>query len=450
MDFWVTVVDDEALCLTNARNLLGDEGIKVSCLKSGQDLLKFVQKNTPDLVLLDVMMPGLDGFETLKRLRGFEDQNGRTHIPVIFLTGENDAKAEQRGLALGASDFIRKPFNKEILLRRIDNTIKNKKTIELLTEEAKKDKLTGFWNKTRGTERIGQLCRQKSGTLLIMDLDNFKLVNDLFGHDMGDKVLQAFADIIRRNTREYDTISRIGGDEFLAFIEDLTDESYVASETIQLNADFAKQARCLLGEEHGLPLGISVGAVMVPKHGREYEELFSMVDSALHSVKQNGKHGYSIYDRTDMANDAERTDLEQEIERLSTIVEERNEGGGGLLLGREDFSTVYRFTMRFYKRYGGASVRILFSLKAKEENGKGLAETGVAFGRFLQKELRRSDLIMQHRTNQFFVVLNERTKFEADVVIQRILTGWEASGLGKGVLVELSFRSTDYPAGRKE
>ena len=275
MDFWVTVVDDEALCLTNARNLLGDEGIKVSCLKSGQDLLKFVQKNTPDLVLLDVMMPGLDGFETLKRLRGFEDQNGRTHIPVIFLTGENDAKAEQRGLALGASDFIRKPFNKEILLRRIDNTIKNKKTIELLTEEAKKDKLTGFWNKTRGTERIGQLCRQKSGTLLIMDLDNFKLVNDLFGHDMGDKVLQAFADIIRRNTREYDTISRIGGDEFLAFIEDLTDESYVASETIQLNADFAKQARCLLGEEHGLPLGISVGAVMVPKHGREYEELFS-------------------------------------------------------------------------------------------------------------------------------------------------------------------------------
>ena len=151
-----------------------------------------------------------------------------------------------------------------------------------------------------------------------------------------------------------------------------------------------------------------------------------------------------------MANDAERTDLEQEIERLSTIVEERNEGGGGLLLGREDFSTVYRFTMRFYKRYGGASVRILFSLKAKEENRKGLAETGVAFGGFLQKELRRSDLIMQHRTNQFFVVLNERTKVEADVVIQRILTGWEASGLGKGVLVELSFRSTDYPAGRKE
>ncbi|MCR4807130.1 MAG: GGDEF domain-containing protein [Lachnospiraceae bacterium] len=162
--------------------------------------------------------------------------------------------------------------------RRIDNTITNSKTIESLTEEAMVDKLTGFLNKARGTDRISKLCTRKTGSLMIMDLDSFKLVNDLFGHEMGDRVLKAFADIVRKNTRETDTISRIGGDEFMAFYEDLTDESAVASLTLRLNAQLSEEAARLMGEDHGIPLGISIGVVMVPKHGREYESLFSLAD----------------------------------------------------------------------------------------------------------------------------------------------------------------------------
>lgn len=200
---WI-VVDDEELSLKNTKNMLGEENMRVSCMRSGRDLLKFIEKNdkTPDLILLDIMMPEMNGFDTFNALRELEDNEGKPHIPVIFLTGENDSATEQQGLEIGASDFIRKTFNKEIIVKRIENIINNSKTIENLTEEAMVDMLTGFLNKARGTERISKLCTRKTGALMIMDLDNFKLVNDLFGHDMGDKILVAFSDIIRNNTKD--------------------------------------------------------------------------------------------------------------------------------------------------------------------------------------------------------------------------------------------------------
>ncbi len=361
MGYWIVVVDDDALSLTNAKSLLGDEDMKVSCLRSGRDLLKFTEKNSPDLILLDVMMPEMDGFETYGALRAKEDEAGKAHIPVIFLTGENDSEVERRGLKAGASDFIRKPFNKEVLLRRIKNTIENSKTIEILTEEAMVDKLTGFLNKASGTSRVIKMCNESGGALTIMDLDNFKLVNDLFGHDMGDKVLRGFADIVRRNTREGDILSRIGGDEFMAFFENLTDEASMKSLSERLNDQLTEEAARLMGEDNGIPLGISIGAVMIPEYGRDYESLFALADSVLYSVKQNGKHGYAIYDQSKEESESFGNDLEKEIDRITKIVEERNDKDGALLLGRESFAVEYRFIMRFYKRYGGSSAKVLFS-----------------------------------------------------------------------------------------
>ena len=150
MGYWVVVVDDDALALRYARNLLREQDLRVSCLRSGSDLLKFMETNSPDLVLLDILMPEMDGFECFHALRQMEEEKGRRATPVIFLTGDVDYKNERRGLKDGASDFIRKPFDKDILLSRIINTIENEKKIESLTKKASLDKLTGFLNKTSG------------------------------------------------------------------------------------------------------------------------------------------------------------------------------------------------------------------------------------------------------------------------------------------------------------
>ncbi len=443
--YWIVVVDDETICLTNARNMLGEEGMRVSCLRSGSDLLKFMERNTPDLILLDVMMPVMNGFETYHALREFEDRESRPHIPVIFLTGENDSATEQQGLSLGASDYIHKPFHKDILVKRIENIIKNSKTIESLTEEAKVDMLTGFLNKAYGTERISMLCGRMTGALMILDLDNFKLVNDLFGHDMGDKVLVAVSDIIRKSFAETVVISRIGGDEFMAFCENLRNEGALSAMTLRLNDHLQKEAVRLMGEEHGIPLGISVGAVLVPEHGRNYEKLFACADQALYQVKQNGKHGYHLYDQLTDGSDTTGMEPVQKLERILRIVEERNDSVGAILLGSDSFVLVYQFIMRYYKRYGGTAALVLFTLSFdREEDSKKNMEIRSAFSNVLKNTLRKSDLIMQSGLNDYCVMLTKYTKVETEFVINRIVRKWNKEEYSAGVALAHVYRHIEH------
>ena len=110
--------------------------MRVSVMKSGTALLKFMQDNRPDLILLDIAMPEMDGFETLRRLRGQEEMQSRQKTPVIFLTAVQDAETESRGFELGVSDFIRKPFVPEILLKRIENAVEQQAQINRFEADA--------------------------------------------------------------------------------------------------------------------------------------------------------------------------------------------------------------------------------------------------------------------------------------------------------------------------
>ena len=119
MEERVVVVDDDAIILKNANTVLSEAGFKVTCLKSGRLLLDYVVRNKIDMLLLDIKMPDLDGFETMKLLRKWEKENGMKEIPVIFFTANDDCESEMSGLSLGAMDFIRKPFVAEVLILRV-------------------------------------------------------------------------------------------------------------------------------------------------------------------------------------------------------------------------------------------------------------------------------------------------------------------------------------------
>ncbi|SEA31270.1 putative two-component system response regulator [Oribacterium sp. KHPX15] len=119
MEERVVIVDDDAIILKSAKTVLSEAGFKVTCLKSGRLLLDYVEKNTIDMLLLDIKMPDLDGFETLKLLRLWEKENSRKEIPVIFFTADDDCHSETIGLSMGAMDFIRKPFVAEVLTLRV-------------------------------------------------------------------------------------------------------------------------------------------------------------------------------------------------------------------------------------------------------------------------------------------------------------------------------------------
>ena len=429
MDYWIAVVDDEPISLTNARSILSGEGMKVSCLRSGGDLLKFVEKNEPDLILLDIMMPEMDGFETYHALRQYEYKTGSVYTPVIFLTGEKNSETERRGLKAGASDFIHKPFDRDILVKRIINAVKNNRMIESLTEEASFDKLTGFLNKASGTKKISDLCVNRIGALMIFDLDSFKLVNDIFGHDMGDRILVSFADILRSSTRNGDVMSRIGGDEFMGFFMDVTGEDAVSPLANRLNKELTDEACSLMGADHGIPLGVSIGVALAPKHSSDYQTLFRYADNSLYKVKQNNKHGFEIYDPGAVSGDPEE-DLKNEIERITRIAEERNDVSGAQLLGQDAFTSNYRYLIRLNSRYGGGVNRVLFSLII-EEQGERFMETVSEFSAILQKNLRKSDLLYQSKPGHFLAVLPRLSEEETGEVIKRVLDIWEKTDFGQ-------------------
>ena len=433
--YWITVVDDEALSLTNVRSLLRSRGMKVSCLHSGRNLLKFMRKNDPDLILLDLIMPGMDGFETIQALREYEKKTKRNETPVIILTGDCDIESEQRGLKAGASDFIRKPFNKDILVRRINNAIENNRKIETLTEEATLDKLTGLMNKANGTSKIEEFCKTETGALMIFDLDSFKAVNDLYGHDMGDKVLEVFAEIVRDNTREDDVATRIGGDEFMVFFKNIISEEAVEALTKRINEQLLEKASALMGPDFIIPMGISVGAVFVPKHGKEFTELFQYADSCLLNVKQHGKHGYEIYRPRALRGLALADDLDKELIRLTHIAEERDIARHAMLLGQDAFITNYRFIMRLIKCYKRKATKVLFSLKEKEEDGH-IYDVAAEFGEVLKNALRKSDIMMQNKVNQFFLLLPGLADEDASVVIERVLDAWCETQFSETTTVE--------------
>ena len=428
---WVIVVDDDISNLKVAGQILSKAGIRVTALKSGNSLLEYVRQNDfPDLILLDIKMPGMDGFETYEKFRRIEEKQGK-NTPIVFLTADENLSTESRGLEMGVADYIRKPFDPDILVRRVENILKTRTRMQQYEEEATIDKLTGFLNKYNATEKITRLCRAKKGTLMIIDLDSFKLVNDIYGHDMGDRVLSAFAFILTNNMNPRATFGRIGGDEFLVFMEDTDEERDVAKFSEAINADLVLEARKMMGEDMSIPLGASIGAVFVPAQGTEFHELFRLCDRALYAIKNNGKHGYSLYnpDETDESIPADIT-----LAVLTSILEERSIPQSAMWMGKEAFGNVYRYMIRYMDRYRGTAYKMLFTAKflPKDVSDSEKQKIMLSLRELLQESLRNSDIMMQIGDNHFFLMLPEISDYNVNRVTERVLHAWknnEYSGL---------------------
>ncbi len=438
---WVIVVDDDEMNLKMAGNILSRAHMRVTAIKSGEALIDYISKNNiPDLILLDVKMPGMDGFETFKTLR--KTRFGK-NIPIIFLTADESEATEAKGLLLGATDFIRKPFNADVLVSRVNGTIKTQKKMRDFEIEATIDKLTGFYNKNAADEKITKMCVEKSGALMIVDLDSFKLVNDIYGHEMGDRVLNSFSNVLRDNLDYPAVFGRFGGDEFLIFAENLQDEKDIAIYAEAVNSEIMSQAHELMGSGMSIPLGASFGVVFVDKHDADYNELFNLCDRALYTTKNTGKHGYTIYkDENDEYIIAE----DESLSMFSKILEERNIPRNAMWMGGEAFGNIYKYMIRYMERYRGTAYKMLFTAKfipkklSKSEKEKIL----LVLRKLLQESLRNSDIMMQIGENHFFLMLPEINDYNIERVIQRIMQAWENNEYGRLAKLEVETESISH------
>ncbi|MCR4779777.1 MAG: diguanylate cyclase [Ruminiclostridium sp.] len=425
MATWIIVVDDDTTNLQMAGHILSRNKMRVTALKSGQALLDYISTHdSPDLILLDIKMPGLDGFETLKHLRRLENEMMRDEVPVIFITANEDTSTESHGFEVGVSDYIRKPFNPDVLLHRINNIVLKQEKLLSLRNEASTDPLTGFLNKAGAGAEMPKLCMTHTGCLMMIDLDSFKLVNDIHGHEMGDEVLKSFSRIISGAVPEGSRCARIGGDEFTAFCERMLTENEVKEFTARLNDELVADAKRLMGEDMDIPLGTSIGAVFIPRHGNDYNALLKLADKALYNVKRNGKHSAGIY-RADIFADEETDSNELDINTISEILGERTIPNVALQLDKDAFSYVYRYIMRYIIRNRHTACKMLVTISPSDSisdaDYKDLCDE---VGTHLRESLRKTDILTRTRYNQYFIFLTDIPETAVDIVIKNVIGSW--------------------------
>lgn len=216
----ILVVDDESFYLEWIADILGDD-YEILPAKEGVTALEIAVSNAPQLVLLDLMMPGIDGFEVYRRLKA---DPWTCEIPVIFMTGRNDVASEIKGLKMGAVDYLTKPFNPDLVRARVNTHVNFKVMRDKLALLAATDGLTGLANRSHfdrmlAYEYARHLRSGKELSLVILDIDHFKAFNDLYGHVRGDECLREIARAITRTvSRATDIVARYGGEEFTVLL----------------------------------------------------------------------------------------------------------------------------------------------------------------------------------------------------------------------------------------
>ncbi|HHX40463.1 MAG TPA: diguanylate cyclase [Armatimonadetes bacterium] len=223
----VLIADDDPESIDLVGTILASEGHHLLSATHADEVLRQARLHQPDLILMDLEMPGMDGLSVAQALR----HDPRTqHIPVIFVTASTALENKLRALREGANDYITKPYYREELLARINVALRLKalqdalrERNQLLAELATHDELTRLYNRRHLVQRLSEeVPRAKRYRLplscLLLDLDHFKRVNDTYGHPAGDAVLRQIASILRSSVRSVDVVGRYGGEEFLIIL----------------------------------------------------------------------------------------------------------------------------------------------------------------------------------------------------------------------------------------
>jgi len=271
---------------------------------SGLDALEKAVSEKPDLILLDVIMPGMNGFEVLAQLQELE--NMKT-IPVIFISGLTAEEDEEKGLLLGAVDYIAKPFKKAIVMARIKTHLKIVEQMRLIERLSMIDSLTNIPNRRNFDKYMSnewkRALREKNPiSLLMVDVDNFKQFNDKHGHRQGDEVLRKVAaELTSVLKRPADLAARWGGEEFAVLLPntELEGAGFVA-EQIRMKTESTAVPN-ISGKGDGPPLSvtISVGvATTYPTNEKTIAELVEQADKALYDAKKAGRNRVCLFEDT--------------------------------------------------------------------------------------------------------------------------------------------------------
>ncbi len=328
----VLVVDDDPMVRVLVTETLQQIGFAVEEVENGREALDFLGHCQPDVVLMDVLMPEMDGFQTCQAFRSLPQGK---HVPVLMMTGLDDIASIDHAFEVGATDFITKPLNYAILGHRVRYLLRTMQAFENVRKSKREihhlafyDALTNLPNRRLFGDRLQQaveLARRNHHLmgLLFIDIDNFKRINDSFGHSIGDKLLRTVAGQLLACLRRSDSVgrdldeervsvARLGGDEFTVLLTHL--EKAEAAARIAKRVIEAVSVPFLLGDEE-VVVTPSIGISVFPYDGDSVEELVKNADTAMFHAKENGKNNYQFYTNSMSATAFERLSMENALRR---------------------------------------------------------------------------------------------------------------------------------------
>lgn len=302
------VVDDQPLNIQTLYQVFSDTH-QVRVATTGAQALEACAEQLPDLILLDVMMPEMDGHEVCRRLKA--DAHTK-EVPIIFVTAQNDPHDEALGLELGAVDFITKPVNAAVVRARVNTHLQLRQALDQVRKMASHDTLTGLPNRRLLGDRFTQAIAASKrsghyGALMFLDLDNFKPLNDLHGHETGDKLLLEAANRLQSCVRETDTVARFGGDEFVVLLSGLNTDLI---ESTNRAREVAGKVRTSLAETYCLTLTkegkqpscvehqctVSIGVALFLGQHNSSVDVLRWADIAMYQAKEAGRNQIRFFE----------------------------------------------------------------------------------------------------------------------------------------------------------
>ena len=286
----VLVIDDSEPIHKLVAARLRPEGLEVVCELDGERGIERAVSDPPDLILLDVELPDLDGFEVCRRMK---EHPATRDVPIIFLTGTTSTDSKVRGLDLGAVDYVTKPFDQVELRARVRAALRTKRLQDILEQQSFLDGLTGLWNRAymdRRMESELNVTRRygRPLSLVLADVDHFKAVNDTHGHLFGDVVLQGVAEALRAHARRSDIVNRYGGEEFAILLvdTDLHAAMYVAE---RLRVAIEERRFEVHGELQRVTASLGISCSRNLSGELSCEQMIATADSALYAAKDAGR-----------------------------------------------------------------------------------------------------------------------------------------------------------------
>jgi len=305
----ILIVDDDPSNRLLLKEILTSNGYEVKMARKGGEALNMVQEDPPSAVILDVLLPDMNGLQICRKMKSSKQTR---FIPIVLLTALRGNQERIQGIEAGADDFISKPVHRVELITRIKSLVRIKRLNEILEQkveelEAVKEKLktlavtdglTAVYNYRAFRRQLKhEISRSKRFrmpvSLLIIDIDHFKEYNDQFGHLNGDRALQQFASLLKKNIREIDCLARYGGEEFTVILPG-TDKRSSAFVAEKLRGLIEKANFALMDRTESSRITVSIGAATYPDDAEDEETLIHLTDQALYQAKRNGRNRFVL------------------------------------------------------------------------------------------------------------------------------------------------------------